>query len=78
MLLLLLAARLHLCTVHVVCVQTPGAVHWAVLGSSSAVEVGVEEPLDWQVILQPLGVVGSDDATQGGHCVVRQLHCVAV
>ena len=78
MLLLLLAARLHLCIVYVVCVQTPGAVHWAVLGSSSAVAAGVEGPLDWQVILQHLGVGGSDDATQVGHRAVRQLHCVTV
>ena len=56
--LLLLAVRLHLCIVDGVCVQAPGAVHWAVLGSSSAVAVSVEGPLDWQVVLQYLGVVG--------------------
>ena len=31
--LLLLAVRLHLCLVDGVCVEAPGAVHWAVLGS---------------------------------------------
>ena len=32
-------------------VQAPGAVHWTVLGSSLTVAVGVEEPLDREVIL---------------------------
>ena len=76
--LLLLAVRLHLCLVDGVCVEAPGAVHWAVLGSSSAVAVCVKGPLDWQVVLQYLGVVGSDDATQVGHRAVRHLDCVTV
>ena len=76
--LLLLAVRLHLSLIDGVCVEAPGAVHWAVFGSSSAVAVSVEGPLDWQVVLQDLGVVGSDDATQVGHRAVRQLDCVMV
>ena len=49
--LLLLAVRLHLYLVDGVCVEAPGAVHWAVLGSSSAVAVCVKGPLDWQVVI---------------------------
>ena len=49
--LLLLAVRLHLRLVDGVGVQAPGAVHWTVLGSSLTVAVGVEEPLDREVIL---------------------------
>ena len=48
---LLPAGRLHLRLVDGVGVQAPGAVHWTVLGSSLTVAVGVEEPLDREVIL---------------------------
>ena len=74
MLLLLLAARFHLCTVHVVCVQTPGAVHWAVLGSPLQLRLALKglwtgrsfcSPLVlWAVMMRPkVAIVWYDSCT---------------
>ena len=67
---LLLAGRLHLRLVNGVGVQAPGSLHGAVLCPSTAVAVRVEQPLNWQLVLQQFGVVPGDDATQIGHSAV--------
>ena len=67
---LLLAGRLHLRLVNGVGVQAPGSLHGAVFCPSTAVAVGVERPLNWQLVIQQFGVVPGDDATQIGHSVV--------
>ena len=43
-------------------VQASGSLHGAVLCPSTAVAVGVERPLNWQLVLQQFGVVPGDCA----------------
>ena len=49
-----------------------------VLRASAANAVGVEWPLHWQIILEHLLVVPSNDAPEVGHRAVGELNCVAV
>ena len=76
--LLLLADHLHLRLVDRVGIQASGSLHGAVFCPSAAVAVGVERPLHWQIILEHLLVVPSDDAPKVGHRAVGELNCVSV